>query len=162
MVLAPGFAAFGPGEQLVQGGFERFADFRLHPVDEKDSLQVIDLMLDGAGEEPAGGEAHFFSLKVEEIHLDPEAAADSAGQPWKTEAALVGVLTFAGEGEDGIAEKEGHVFFPVDRLSADFKGGRPFFDFAEVNDCDLQGNPDLGSGQTDPLGFIHGSFQGDG
>jgi hypothetical protein len=120
---------------------------------------ALDLVLNGPGEKPSGGEAHFFSFKVEVIHLDAKAAADGSREVRETEAALVGVLPFPGEGDHGIAKKEGHVLFPVHRLAPNFQSGGAFFHLTEVDDRNLEGDADLRGGQADALRLVHGGFE---
>jgi hypothetical protein len=53
-------------------------------------------MLKGASEEPTCSEGVGFALEIEVVHLNAEATSDVAAETWEAEAALVGVLAFAG------------------------------------------------------------------
>jgi hypothetical protein len=90
---------------------------------------VIDLMLEGTSEEPARSEGVGFALKIEVVHLNAKATSDVAADTWEAKASFVGVLAFAGEGKNGVTEKERHMEAPIDRFAREFHGGRAFGDF---------------------------------
>jgi len=86
-------------------------------------------MLKSASEEPARSEGVGFALEIEVVHLNAQATSDVATETWEAEASLVGVLAFAGEGKNGVTEKERHMEAPIDRFAREFHGGGAFGDF---------------------------------
>ena len=119
-------------------------------------------MLKGASEESARSEGNGFALEIEIVHLNAEATSDVAAQAWEAEAPFVGVLAFAGQGKNGITEEERHMKAPINGLACNFHGGRAFGDFAQIDDCHLEGDANLRGRETDALGFMHGRFETSG
>ena len=119
-------------------------------------------MLKGASEESARSEGNGFALEIEIVHLNAEATSDVAAKTWEAEASLVGILAFAGEGKNGITEKERHMEAPINGFAPEFHGGGTFGDFAEIDDCHLEGDANLRGSETDTFGFMHGRFETSG
>jgi hypothetical protein len=90
---------------------------------------VIDLMLEGASEEPARSEGVGFALEIEVVHLNAKATSDVTAKTWEAEASFVGILAFAGQGKNGITEEERHMEAPIDGFASEFHGGGTFGDF---------------------------------
>jgi hypothetical protein len=90
---------------------------------------VIDLMLKGASEEPARSEGVGFALEIEVVHLNAKATSYVATDAREAKATFIGVLAFAGEGKNGITEKERHMEAPIDGFACEFHGGGTFGDF---------------------------------
>lgn len=86
-------------------------------------------MLKGASEESARSEGVRIALEIEVVHLNAQATSDVATDAWEAKASFVGVLAFAGEGKNGVTEKERHVEAPIDEFAREFHGGRAFGDF---------------------------------
>jgi hypothetical protein len=89
---------------------------------------VVDLMLKGASEEPARSEGVGFALEIEVVHLNAKAASDVATDAWEAKASFIGVLALAGQGKNGVTEKERHMKAPIDRFAREFHGGGTFGD----------------------------------
>jgi hypothetical protein len=90
---------------------------------------VVDLMLKGASEEPARSEGVGFALEIEIVHLNAKATSNVAAKTWEAKASFVGVLSFPGEGKNGVTEKERHMEAPIDGFACNFHGGGTFGDF---------------------------------
>jgi hypothetical protein len=90
---------------------------------------VVDFMLKGASEESARSEGVGFALDIEVVHLNTKAASDVAAETWEAKASFVGVLSFPGEGKNGVTEKERHMEAPIDGFAREFHGGGAFGDF---------------------------------
>ena len=120
---------------------------------------MIDFMLQGSGEEAPRRQGDGLSFEIKIIHLDTEAASNGAMQAREAEASLVLILPTAGQGDDGIAKEEGHVYAPINRFSVQFHGGGAFLNFSKVNQANLKGDADLGGGKTDTLRLTHGVLE---
>lgn len=150
---APGFAGLGEGgvgfflEFLELAGETGFGG-GIHAVDEENAVQVIDLVLGGAGEEAGAVEADFVAVERLGVDGDFFGAADLGADFGDAEAAFAAGLFADRLGEDGVHQDQGH---------RELRGDRPGeFGFGDVDDGKEEGLADLLGGEADAFGGVHG------
>lgn len=155
----------------IAGGFgERFdvgvdfrADLFFHAVDEEDAVEVIDLVLDAAGEKAVAAEdmrdAAFVVIRDDDL-VGPN---DVAANLWKGKAALLDdvVVGVAFEFDDGVGECHRHEEFER-RFGAIELPVEVDFGGAEIDDAELDGAADLLGREADAAGGVHGLDHGGG
>lgn len=148
-----GFGLVGQGfEVAVEAGAGAFG----HAVDEEGAVEVIDLVLDAAGEEAVADEVVGDAVLILVGDLDFVGAGDIAADVGEGKAALLIGVLFRREGFDhGVGDDHGHeefagrvgaVEFPVEVEVGE----------AEIDHAELEGLADLLSGEADALGVVHG------
>ena len=160
--LGGGGVAGGFGE-----GFDVDVDFRadlfLHAIDEEDAVEVIDLVLDAAGEEAVAAEDVRDTALVVIGDGDFVGADDVAADFRKRETALLDdvIVGVAFDFDDGVDERHRHEEFerrfgPIEfPIEVDFGG-------AQIDDAELDGAADLLGGEADATRGVHGLDHGGG
>ncbi len=129
-------------------GFLKLLDFaaddvpfqRAEVIDEENAVQVIDFVLEGAGQKLLTGKLDALAVLILRFHDLPCGAGNGLAETGDAEATFfAGLLSFA---EDDF------------RIDDDDLVGLVFAQ-ADVDDRDLLAEPDLRSGQPDAFGGIH-------
>lgn len=133
------------------------ADFGdgVEAVDEEDAVEVIDLVLESAGEEAVGFHGDGFTVEVGVGDFDLAGSAYIAAEAGEAEAAFFADLLGAAEFELGIHEHDGHVLGHFHFLPVDLHEGDAVGIVGDVDDGELHIHGDLRSGETDAIGLAH-------
>lgn len=128
----------------------------IHPIDEEDAFEVIDLVLDRASQEALAFE--FDGLAIDAEGLDPAmgGATDIGVEFWEAEATLGAEDFFATQMQFRVAEDHGRVFGEVTFFAVDPEFGGALLGVVDLEHAELQGFGDLLCGEADALGVAHG------
>lgn len=148
-----GLGLFG---ELFDGAFDGAAGGFVHAVDEEGAVEVIDLVLDAAPEEPVAQEGVGRALGVLVGDADAVGAGDVAVDFGEGQAAFLVNGFFGGEHLDhGVGEGHGHD--EVERgLGAVELPIKIAVGVAQVDDAKLEGAAYLLRGEADAAGGVHG------
>ena len=127
-----------------------------HAVDEKDAVEVIDLVLEGTGEEAVGLHRHGFAIECHEGDGDGFGAADVTAEAGKAQAAFFAGFFGVAELELGIEKHDGHVLHHFGWLSVDLEIGDGVRAMSTINHGELHILRYLWRGQADAIGLTHG------
>jgi hypothetical protein len=114
-------------------------------IHEQDPVQMIDLVLQAAGEQALGFDLLGLAAAVEVAHADPVGARDLAELLGQAEAAFL---------------REGHALGTPDQLGIDHEPRRTLAVLAEVEDERPLEHADLGGREPDPGCCVHGLEHG--
>ena len=117
---------------------------------------MIDLVLEGAGEEAIGLPCLGFALEIHEGDGDGFGAADVTAKAGEAQAAFFAGFLGVAELELGIQKDDGHVLHHLGWLSVDFEIGDGFWVMRTINDGELYILRYLRRSQADAIGFTHG------
>lgn len=128
----------------------------IHPINEEDAFEVIDLVLDRSGEEALAFKLDGLAIDAEGLNLAMGRAADIGTDFWETEAPLGAEDFFTTQMQFWIAEDHGCVFGEVTFFAIDPEFGGALLGVVDLEHAELQGFGDLLCGEADALGMAHG------
>ena len=138
----------GGVDQAVEFGFDFFQRGFVHAVDEEDAVEVVVLVLDGAGEEAAAAETDCFALAVQRGDVDRFGAPNLGVDFGKAEAAFSAIDGFVDGGPLGIDQDQRHDRDGIGGLAVEFESRRAIDGIADVDDGELERFADLLGGEA--------------
>ena len=147
---------FGGFDEGGGGFFLEFLQFTgeagfgggVHAVDEEDAVEMVNLVLRGAGEEAGGFEVEFVPGEVARVDGDFRGAANLGADFRDAEAAFGAGLFPFGFCDGRIDENQGH--------RQGRRDGPRLFAGGHINDGEQNRFADLLRGQADAVGGVHG------
>jgi hypothetical protein len=151
--------------QLFQFGIEFLDVLGVHAVDEEDALDVVEFVLDDAGEQAGGFEDMREALHVLVAQADGDGADDVAAYFGEGEAAFVNTVGWAGQVFDlGVGDGEGEEEGGGDGFAVEVGVGGLGGAVLEVGNEEVEGAADLLGGEADAFlgehGFVHVAGEG--
>lgn len=155
-MLGEGLGVFGFLGQGFDGGVEGAAGGFGHAVDEEGAVEVVDFVLDAAGEEFVAEEGVGLGVEVLVGDFDGVGAGDVAADVGEGEAAFLDdVVVGFEDGDFGVDENEGHEEVEGEGAVVEEPLG-VFGEFFDFDDAELDGLADLLGGEADAAGGVHG------
>jgi len=127
----------------------------VHAIDKENSVQVIEFVLQGAGEEAGRDKVEFPSIEMIGADGDRGGPADGRLDLWKAETTFSAGDFPRGLAEDRVEEDQGHPLVEVLQLPIDEEFGR-LFTGADVHHRQLNRAPHLLGRQANAVGDVHG------
>lgn len=142
--------------ESVQFGLKGSFHLARHAVDEKDTLEMIVFVLNGAREQTATPEFHGLSVLIRGPNFGGFRAGDVSIDFWKAQATFCAGYDGAEWGDVRIHQDHRHVLIGVYGLAVDLEGGGTIFDIANIEDGELQSMTHLLGGEPNAGGRLHG------
>ncbi len=127
----------------------------IHAINKESSVQVVELVLQGAGEEAGGDKVEFPAIEMIGADSDRRGPADGGLDFWKAEAAFGAGDFPRGLAEDRVKQDQGHPLVEVLRLPVD-EEFRRLFTGADIHYSQLNRATHLLRGQAHAVGDVHG------
>lgn len=149
------FSVIALCEQPLEAVF--YTDFpdRREPVREQDSVEVVDLMLESAGEEAIGLNDNRRAVELRQGRFDIHRPSDFAAYALDAQAALESDLFFLSVFERGIDEYERHDVREFGVLTVHFQVGNALGVMGDIDDREPQVAPDLRRGKAHAVRVGH-------
>lgn len=125
------------------------------PVRKKDSVEMVDLVLEGAGEKSIGLDDERGAVKLRQGGFDIHGSADFAAYALDAETALEADILFLPVFKSGVDEDERHDLIEFRVLAVHFQVGNAFGIMGDIDYREPQVTTDLRSGQSYPVRIDH-------